>query len=58
MENKILKILNQNKNEYISGQMMSSQLNVSRMSISSYIKKLKEKGYHIKTSTKKGYCLT
>ncbi|MEG0366277.1 MAG: helix-turn-helix domain-containing protein, partial [Coprobacillus sp.] len=45
MENKILKILNQNKNEYVSGQMMSSELNVSRMSISSYIKKLKEKGY-------------
>ncbi|MEG0593408.1 MAG: biotin--[acetyl-CoA-carboxylase] ligase [Coprobacillus sp.] len=58
MENKILKILNQNKNEYVSGQMMSSELNVSRMSISSYMKKLKEKGYHIKTSTKKGYCLT
>lgn len=58
MENKILKILNQNKNEYVSGQLMSTQLNVSRMSISSYIKKLKEKGYYIKTSTKKGYCLT
>lgn len=58
MENKLLKILTTHQGNYISGQTISEQLNVSRMSISSYVKKLKEKGYHILTSTKKGYCLT
>lgn len=58
MENKLLKILTKHQGNYVSGQAISVQLNVSRMSISSYVKKLKEKGYHILTSTKKGYCLT
>lgn len=58
MENKILKILSSTQGQYISGQEISEKLNVSRMTISTYMKKLKEKGYHIETSTKKGYCLT
>lgn len=58
MENKILKMLNSTQGHYISGQEISEKLNVSRMTISTYMKKLKEKGYHIETSTKKGYCLT
>lgn len=58
MEKEILKILSQNQGKYISGQTISEQLHVSRMSISSYIKKLKEKGYKIEAMTKKGYCLT
>ncbi len=47
MEKEILKILKNNQNEYISGQKISESLSVSRMTISSCIKKLKEKGYHI-----------
>ena len=58
MEKEILKILKNNQNEYVSGQKISECLNVSRMTISSCIKKLKKKGYHIISSTKKGYCLT
>ncbi len=58
MEKEILKILSQHQGEYVSGQTISSQFQVSRMAISSHIKKLKEKGYHIQSSTKKGYCLT
>ena len=58
MEKEILKILKQHQNEYISGQDICESLNVSRMTISTCIKKLKEKGYHILSSTKKGYCLT
>lgn len=58
MEKEILKILKQYQNEYVSGQDMSQKLQVSRMTISTSIKKLKEKGYHILSSTKKGYCLT
>ncbi len=58
MENKIRLILQQNKGKYVSGQDMSDALFVSRMTISSEIKKLKQQGYDIITSTKKGYCLT
>lgn len=58
MDHAILKILNQHRGEYVSGQKICEQLNVSRMSISNSIKKLKEKGYMIETSTRKGYCLT
>lgn len=58
MDNDILKILNKHRGEYVSGQKICQQLNVSRMSISNSIKKLKDKGYLIETSTRKGYCLT
>lgn len=58
MEKQILRILTKNQGHFISGQEMSDKLNVSRMTISTYMKKLKEKGYQIVTSTKKGYCLT
>ena len=58
MENQILKILTNHQGHYISGQDISEKLHVSRMTISTYIKGLKEKGYQIETSTKKGYCLT
>ena len=58
MENQILKLLTNHQGHYISGQDISEKLHVSRMTISTYIKGLKEKGYQIETSTKKGYCLT
>lgn len=58
MEKEILKILQQHQNQYVSGQDICEALQVSRTTISTCIKKIKEKGYHIKSSTKKGYCLT
>ena len=58
MEKQILKILTHHQGQYISGQEISQKLHVSRMTISTYIKGLKKKGYEIETSTKKGYCLT
>lgn len=58
MEKEILKILKQYQNQYVSGQEICEELHVSRMTISTCIKKIKEKGYHIISSTKKGYCLT
>lgn len=58
MEKQILRILTKKQGHFISGQEISNKLNVSRMTISTYMKKLKEKGYQIVTSTKKGYCLT
>lgn len=53
----VLKILEQNRNIFISGQELAKQLNVSRMSICKVIKKLKEEGYNIEASTNKGYML-
>lgn len=53
----VLKILEQNRNIYISGQELAKQLNISRMSICKVIKKLKEEGYNIEASTNKGYML-
>ena len=58
MEKKLLEILQKHQGHFISGQQISEELHVSRMTRSTQIKKLKEKGYHIQTSTKKGYCLT
>lgn len=58
MEKKILEMLKQRQGEYVSGVEMSEVLQVSRMTISTQIKKLKECGYDILTSTRKGYCLT
>lgn len=57
MENTILEMLNNEKGHYISGQIISDQLQVSRTTVSKHIKKLIEKGYDIKSSTRKGYCL-
>lgn len=57
MEKKILEMLKQRQGEYVSGQEMSEVLQVSRMTISTQIKKLKECGYDILTSTRKGNCI-
>ncbi len=54
--NKILKILLQNKNQFISGTTLGSQLGISRAAINKSIKKLQLEGHQILTSTKKGYC--
>jgi BirA family biotin operon repressor/biotin-[acetyl-CoA-carboxylase] ligase len=55
MKSKILQILNEHCDTYISGEEISSQLQVSRMTISKQIRKLIEQGYQIESSTKKGY---
>lgn len=56
MENRVLEYL-KSSNEYISGEAISSELKVSRTSIWKNIKKLKELGYNIESSSKKGYRL-
>lgn len=57
MENKILKLLKDNKDSYISGQDISNELGVSRTAIWKHITKLKEMGYEIDSISKKGYKL-
>ncbi|MGO1372224.1 MAG: biotin--[acetyl-CoA-carboxylase] ligase [Senegalia sp. (in: firmicutes)] len=57
MKNKIIEVLKENKNEYISGEVISEMLNVSRTSIWKYISKLREEGYIIESASRKGYRL-
>ena len=56
MEDKILNEL-KNANDYISGEYLSSTLNVSRTAIWKHIKNLKLKGYLIEGISNKGYKL-
>ncbi|MEJ6952499.1 biotin--[acetyl-CoA-carboxylase] ligase [Natronospora cellulosivora (SeqCode)] len=53
----LLKLLKENKNDFISGEEMSSYLEVSRTTIWKHIKKLREQGFMIESITNKGYSL-
>ena len=54
---KILEILRENKDNFISGEILSRKLNVSRTAVWKGIKSLKEKGYLIEGINNKGYRL-
>lgn len=56
MKGRILKILRAEK-AVVSGEVLSTKLGVSRVSIWKHVQKLKELGYPL-ISTPKGYCLT
>lgn len=56
MEDKILDIL-KTSTDYVSGELLSSSLNVSRTAIWKHIKNLKNKGYLIEGISNKGYKL-
>ncbi|MGO1580930.1 MAG: biotin--[acetyl-CoA-carboxylase] ligase [Peptoniphilaceae bacterium] len=56
-KNKILKFLEENRDQYISGEDLGNKLNISRTAIWKGVKNLKEDGYKIKSSTNKGYKL-
>ncbi|EFI41950.1 MULTISPECIES: biotin--[acetyl-CoA-carboxylase] ligase [Peptoniphilus] len=51
----ILKILEENRDKYMSGEVLAKELSLSRTSIWKAVKSLKEQGYEIKSSTNKGY---
>ncbi len=54
MREKVLKLLEES-DDYISGEMISNKLSISRQSVSKHISKLNEMGYHIEAKHKKGY---
>jgi BirA family biotin operon repressor/biotin-[acetyl-CoA-carboxylase] ligase len=56
LKNKILNIL-KSEQDYISGEKISEQLNISRAAVWKHIKKFKEEGYEIESVTNKGYRL-
>jgi len=51
----LLIYLKKNKNSWVSGQAISRELGVSRAAVNKHIKTLRQKGYEIASSTKKGY---
>lgn len=57
MKYEVLHLLKKSSTTFLSGQLISEKLGVSRTSIWKYIKSLKEDGYIIDSSSKKGYRL-
>ena len=55
LKSEVLRLL-EDKNEYISGKLISNELDISRNMVWKYISSLKNEGYDIKTS-RKGYLL-
>lgn len=51
----ILKHLEENRDKYISGEDLASELNISRTAVWKAVNSLKEEGYIINSSTNKGY---
>lgn len=58
IKNKTLNILENNKGNFISGEELAKNLNVTRNSIWKAINSLKKDGYNISSVTNKGYCLS
>ena len=57
MKLQVLKALKQSKHQYISGEELSNQLGVSRTAVWKAISALREEGYVVHSSPRKGYCL-
>lgn len=55
MKNKVLKLLKETKDEFLSGEKISNEFGVSRSAIWKHINKLKEEGYEIESVSGKGY---
>lgn len=57
MRTKILELLRCHADTYVSGEMISKQLCVSRTTIWKHIRTIKQAGYAIESHSRKGYCL-
>lgn len=53
--NKLINLLSKNNDQYISGQMLSDELNISRSAVWKHINELKKDGYVIEGKSNKGY---
>ncbi|MBP1969588.1 BirA family biotin operon repressor/biotin-[acetyl-CoA-carboxylase] ligase [Virgibacillus natechei] len=56
--NKLIKILAGNQDKYISGQLLSERLNISRNAVWKHMKELEKDGYVIVGKSNKGYKIT
>lgn len=57
MRNRILKILRESRDKYISGEEMAEKLGVSRAAVWKHIKEMRSQGYHIESQARNGYIL-
>ena len=57
MKTKILQVLRQNRDTYVSGQELCEKFGVSRTAVWKAIKQLKESGYEIAAIQNRGYRL-
>jgi BirA family biotin operon repressor/biotin-[acetyl-CoA-carboxylase] ligase len=57
LREEVLKVLKDHQGEWVSGEALSKNLNVSRTAVWKHIKTLLEQGYQIQSSTRKGYRL-
>ncbi len=57
MRDKIIKIILDNKDNFISGEELSKQLGISRAAVWKHINILREEGYNIESVNRKGYRL-
>ncbi|WP_373897150.1 biotin--[acetyl-CoA-carboxylase] ligase [Haloimpatiens sp. FM7315] len=55
MKEKILHILKNSSEEFVSGESISKELGVTRAAIWKYIKQIREEGYEIESVSRKGY---
>ena len=55
---KVLRVLEQNRGQYISGEELARQLSISRSGVWKAIKELEKEGYRISAVTNRGYCLS
>jgi len=53
----ILKVLRRHRGEYVSGEVLSRDLDISRTAIWKHIQVLRQEGYQIEAQTRRGYCL-
>lgn len=53
--NRLIEMLATNKDQYVSGQMLSDRLNISRSAIWKHMHELKKDGYEIEGISRKGY---
>src|SRR5690625_1727804 len=52
---KLIELLSENEQKYISGQQLSNELNISRSAIWKHMNELKKDGYEIEGKARKGY---
>ena len=55
---KVLRLLEQNRGQFVSGEELARQLSISRSGVWKAIKELEKDGYRITAVTNRGYCLS
>lgn len=57
MKRKILDMLKESRNEFVSGQYISDELGISREAVHKYMNQIKNEGYTVEAVSRKGYRL-